>query len=51
MVLSYWNKDAESGGGRRRYYKITDEGMKFLNERKRQWDFFKNLMDIFYKGV
>ncbi|MBD3922019.1 PadR family transcriptional regulator [Paenibacillus sp. PR3] len=51
LVESYWNEDMESGGGRRRYYRITEAGVAYLRERKEQWDFFKSMMDMFYKGV
>ncbi|EFM09485.1 transcriptional regulator, PadR-like family [Paenibacillus curdlanolyticus YK9] len=51
MVRSYWNESTESGGGRRRYYQINEEGIRYLTERKQQWDFLKNMMDLFYKGV
>lgn len=51
LVLSYWDEDTDSGGGRRRYYRITDAGIAYLAERKRQWDFFKPMMDTFYKEV
>jgi len=49
-ILPYWD-DFESGGGRRRYYKITNEGIKYLTAKKQQWDFFKNIMDTFYREV
>lgn len=48
LVMPYWD-DGESGGGRRRYYKITGEGRNYLTEKKREWDFFKTIMDGFYK--
>ncbi|MWC30761.1 PadR family transcriptional regulator [Paenibacillus sp. MMS18-CY102] len=51
MVQSYWNEATDSGGGRRRYYRINEEGNRYLAERKQQWDFLKNMMDLFYKGV
>jgi len=50
LVYSYWG-DTESNGGRRRYYKITDKGKKYLSEKKGQWIFFKNIIDIFFKEV
>ncbi|MBC8080416.1 MAG: PadR family transcriptional regulator [Gorillibacterium sp.] len=50
FIFPYWD-DSESGGGRRRYYKITDEGIKYLTSKKMQWSFFKNIMDTFYRGV
>lgn len=49
-ISPYWD-DSDSGGGRRRYYKITDEGMEYLTLKKKQWVFFKNIMDNFYKEV
>lgn len=50
LVHSYWN-DTESSGGRRRYYKITDKGIDYLDRKKKEWIFFKNIMDIFFKEV
>jgi PadR family transcriptional regulator PadR len=50
LISPYWD-DTESGGGRRRYYKITEEGNNYLNSKKADWIFFKNIIDTFYKGV
>lgn len=50
LISPYWD-DTESGGGRRRYYKITAEGMNYLNNKKTEWIFFKNIIDTFYRGV
>jgi PadR family transcriptional regulator PadR len=50
LIYPYWN-DTESGGGRRRYYKITDEGIEYLNTKKDEWIFFKNIVDIFFREV
>lgn len=50
LISPYWD-DTESGGGRRRYYKITKEGIDYLKNKKEQWLFFKNIIDIFYKEV
>ncbi|EJE7234543.1 PadR family transcriptional regulator [Clostridium sporogenes] len=50
LVLSYWG-DNKSGGGRRRYYKITDEGINYLIRKKEEWIFFKNIIDTFFRGV
>ncbi|ACT33704.1 PadR family transcriptional regulator [Clostridium novyi B str. ATCC 27606] len=50
LISPYWD-DTESGGGRRRYYKITSEGINYLKNKKVQWIFFKNIIDTFYKGV
>ncbi|MGH4124244.1 MAG: PadR family transcriptional regulator [Clostridium sp.] len=49
LISPYWD-DTESGGGRRRYYKITAEGTNYLNNKKSEWIFFKNIIDTFYKG-
>ena len=50
FVTPYWN-DGESGGGRRRYYKITDEGKEYLDKKKVEWTFFKTILDTFFKEV
>lgn len=46
LILAYWG-DTESGGGRRRYYKITTEGNEYLSNRKVEWSFFKGIINIF----
>lgn len=50
LVSPYWD-DTESSGGRRRYYKITDAGREYLIRKKEEWIFFKNIIDVFFKGV
>ncbi len=50
LIYPYWN-DTESGGGRRRYYKITYQGIEYLNAKKKEWIFFKNIVDMFFKEV
>jgi PadR family transcriptional regulator PadR len=45
-VRSYWD-DGESGGGRRKYYLITDDGIKYIKNKKSEWKFMKNLIDKF----
>jgi PadR family transcriptional regulator PadR len=50
LISPYWD-DTESGGGRRRYYKITEQGINYLNNKKSEWIFFKNVIDTFYRGV
>lgn len=47
---SYWD-DTESGGGRRKYYRITEPGIKHLENKKREWEFMKLIMDSFLGGV
>lgn len=50
LIKGYWS-DSESGGGRRRYYKITEVGNEFLLNKKREWEFFKEIIDKFFRGV
>lgn len=50
LIYPYWD-DTESGGGRRRYYKITSKGIDYLNLKKKEWIFFKNIIDMFFKEV
>lgn len=47
LIEPYWD-DTESGGGRRRYYRIAEAGARYLAEKRNQWTFFKNMMDTFY---
>lgn len=50
LITPYWD-DSESGGGRRRYYKITSKGKEYLVKRKVEWNFFKTIIDIFLGEV
>ncbi|RXI49393.1 PadR family transcriptional regulator [Clostridium tetani] len=50
LISPYWD-DTETGGGRRRYYKITKEGIYYLNTKKEEWEFFKKIIDTFFNGV
>lgn len=45
-VKSYWD-DTESGGGRRKYYSITEDGISYRNRKKIEWEFMKKLIDRF----
>ncbi|MBL4931407.1 PadR family transcriptional regulator [Clostridium paridis] len=50
LVSTYWD-DNESGGGRRRYHKITNEGLSYLKLKKEEWTFFRDILDLFFKEV
>lgn len=50
LVTAYWD-DSESGGGRRRFHKITEEGKKYLKYKKEEWLFFRDIVDMFFKEV
>ncbi|WP_432667453.1 PadR family transcriptional regulator [Wukongibacter baidiensis] len=45
-LKSFWANET-SGGGRRKYYEITDLGIDFLNNKKEEWLFFKEVIDKF----
>ena len=49
-LKSKWN-DETSGGGRRKYYKITDTGIAYIQNKKLEWKFMKNLIDKFLEEV
>ena len=42
-IISYWGN--ESLGGRRKYYKITENGKKVYFENKSNWDYAKRILD------
>jgi PadR family transcriptional regulator PadR len=46
---SYW--DESHGGGRRKYYTISPHGIQYLMEKKQEWNFLKEIMNHFLKGV
>ena len=43
LITSYWGD--ETTGARRRYYSITNEGIDFYNENKKNWEITKKLID------
>lgn len=49
-IESYWY-DGESKGGRRKYYKITNEGERYLKVKEDEWSFMKKMMDYFLGGI
>ena len=49
-VKSYWN-DEDSGGGRRKYYSIEDDGINYIQNKRLEWVFMKNLIDKFIGEV
>ena len=48
-IESYWS-DEQGPGGRRKYYRLTQEGMTGLEQKRKEWEFVKNLMDMFLQG-
>ena len=49
LIESYW-KSSQGPGNRRKYYKITQEGVKSLEQKVQEWFFVKNIMDKFLDG-
>lgn len=47
---SYWN-DSVSGGGRRKYYKITTIGKEYMYKKKKEWILLNNIMSKFLGGI
>ncbi|MCT4782112.1 MULTISPECIES: PadR family transcriptional regulator [Exiguobacterium] len=45
-VESYWG-DEQGAGGRRKYYRVTAEGLAALERKKVEWRLVKQLMDLF----
>ena len=41
-IISYWGDETQ--GGRRKYYKINEEGKKVLNQNKIDWEFAKKII-------
>lgn len=49
LLESYWGES--DGGGRRKYYKITDVGRTELDKRLKEWKRVNTLIDICHEGV
>ncbi|UVI28673.1 PadR family transcriptional regulator [Paenibacillus spongiae] len=47
-VASYWSSE-ESGGGKRKYYKLTEEGRLELTAKKQEWMDVRSVLDAFLK--
>lgn len=45
---AYWGES--EGGGRRKYYKITDKGNKELAKKMSEWKQVNQLIDVCYEG-
>lgn len=50
LITSYWGDD-ESNGGRRKYNRITKEGVEYLKNKKEEWLYFNNILEVFFKEV
>lgn len=47
LIKGYWREDECSGGGRRRYYKVLNNGIEFYNSMSVEWDIMKKIIDSF----
>lgn len=47
----YWNDGEGSGGGRRRYYRITEEGINYFSLKVKEWRFLKSLLNNFMEVI
>ncbi|WP_455544174.1 PadR family transcriptional regulator [Intestinibacter sp.] len=46
LIESYWSQE-EGTGGRRKYYKMMEEGRKALDIKKEEWCFIQQIMNSF----
>lgn len=47
MIESYWG--GESQGGRRKYYKITEEGIKLYKRNYEEWEINRDIIEKLVK--
>ena len=47
-ILSYWGDETQ--GGRRKYYRITEQGKERYEQNRTDWDFAKDVLDKLIKG-
>ena len=48
-ITSYWG-DEQGPGGRRKYYTLTPLGKEGLEEKRKEWQFVKKIIDTFIEG-
>ncbi|WP_188207528.1 PadR family transcriptional regulator [Alkalibacillus aidingensis] len=48
MIDSYWGDETQ--GGRRKYYRITEEGLERYEQSKKEWEFAKEVLDQLITG-
>lgn len=47
-IVSYWGDETQ--GGRRKYYRITEEGKEQYEQNKTDWNFAKEILDKLING-
>ena len=48
LIASYWSDN--NTGARRKYYKITKDGIEYLKHKKKEWDQNRNILDKLLLG-
>ncbi|MED1865761.1 PadR family transcriptional regulator [Fictibacillus nanhaiensis] len=48
-IESYWG-DEHGPGGRRKYYRLTQQGKDGFEQKRREWQFVKRIIDQFIEG-
>jgi len=47
MIESFWGDEEGSGGGRRKYYRMTQAGEAHYGQKCKEWALVKSIMDTF----
>jgi DNA-binding PadR family transcriptional regulator len=47
-IVSYWGDETQ--GGRRKYYRITEQGQEHYARNARDWEFAKAILETLIKG-
>ncbi|MDV2582969.1 PadR family transcriptional regulator [Alkalibacillus haloalkaliphilus] len=48
LIEAYWGDETQ--GGRRKYYRITEEGLTRYEESRKEWEFAKEVLEQLIKG-
>lgn len=48
LISSYWGDETQ--GGRRKYYRITDDGLARYEQYKKEWNFAKGVLNQLIEG-
>ncbi|MFB9327675.1 PadR family transcriptional regulator [Paenibacillus aurantiacus] len=51
LLAAYWAPPDEGTAGRRKYYRLTEEGLAHLLQGKADWEAFKQVIDQFMGGI
>ncbi|MDQ1910314.1 PadR family transcriptional regulator [Paenibacillus sp. GD4] len=49
-IEAFWGEEAESGGGRRKYYRLLRPGEERFLQKQAEWRFMRDIMDTFFGG-